>query len=453
MTIVLKHKRIIEFYNKYNTLDVEQMNILLIDIFEKMLNQVNGVIDNSTLYDMMQRLERVSSTSEQTLSQVANIQEYHKLSNEKHHSELSHVQTLLQNINDTMSDNISQLKTDVSKTVVEQLNEKQWSPETMHRITSTLDTQLNGYMDKTKLLYMEQFPSLIENAQRPLMQTIRDSEERVNSSITDMKEKSAVHQEHTVELKQSFNEHLLQSKTSSRKGDMSESKLYPILSEVFPIDEIIHNGSGKQAHCCDYTVRTHPKSILIENKDYQVNLGPDNVRKFLDDIERNNCHGIFISQQSGITGKANYKIDIHKGNVLVYLHNVNYDAGKIRAAADIIQQLSDRLIEIDLDENSISKDDLETINMEFNQFIDSKENIIKMVNDFQKRMVVSIKQLNLSCLEKYLGTKFAHMKSFNFVCEFCNKGWDSRRALAAHRKGCAKLHQQKETHTEMTIET
>ena len=42
MTIVLKHKRIIEFYNKYNTLDVEQMNILLIDIFEKMLNQVNG---------------------------------------------------------------------------------------------------------------------------------------------------------------------------------------------------------------------------------------------------------------------------------------------------------------------------------------------------------------------------------------------------------------------------
>ena len=99
-----------------------------------------------------------------------------------------------------------------------------------------------------------------------------------------------------MELKQSVHDHLLHSKTSSRKGDMSENKLLPVLSEVFPTDEIIHNGSGKLSHCCDYTVRTYPKHILIENKDYNVNLGPDNVRKFLDDIERNNAHGIFLSQ-------------------------------------------------------------------------------------------------------------------------------------------------------------
>ena len=75
-------------------------------------------------------------------------------------------------------------------------------------------------------------------------------------------------------------------------------------------------------------------------------------------------------------------------------------------------------------------------------------------NDFQKRMVTSIKQLNLSCLEKYLNNKFAHMKTFNFKCEFCNTGWDTRRALAAHKKGCQKKYiENKKTAFEINIDT
>lgn len=443
MSIQINDERILKFYEKYPNLDITQVNLSIIDMFESILNNVNGVIDNSTLVEMMKRMEHVASTNEKTLQHVTNIQDLNKLSNERQTSEISHIQTILQQMNEGVMENMKHLKADMSRSVVEQLSDTQWSPESIQKITSTFEQQFNGYMDRTKVFYMEQFPPLFEHSQRPLLQHMRDTEERMNNSLSDIREKTAVHHEHTIELKQSVHDHLLHSKTSSRKGDMSENKLLPVLSEVFPTDEIIHNGSGKLSHCCDYTVRTSPKHILIENKDYNVNLGPDNVRKFLDDIERNNAHGIFLSQQSGITGKHNYKIDIHKGNVLVYLHNVNYDAGKIRAAVEIIRQLSERLVEMDLDENSISKDDLETINMEFNQFIESKENLIKMVNDFQKRMVLSVKQLNLTCLEKYLGTKFASMKSFDFVCEYCKKGWDSRRALAAHRKGCMKLYQEK----------
>ena len=295
---------------------------------------------------------------------------------------------------------------------------------------------------------------MLDISNKPLIQTLTASEERINISLSEIKEKSVVNTENTSELKQTINDHILSSKTSSRKGDISEHKLLPILNQIFPTEDIVHNGSGKQSHCCDYSIiRSSNKNILIENKDYICNIGPDNIKKFLDDIERNNSHGIFISQQSGISGKENYKIDIHKDNVLVYLHNVNYDSSKIRAAVEIIDRLSERLNEIDLDENSISKDDLDTINIEFNNFIENKENIIRMVNDFQKRVVTSIKQLNLTCLEKYLTNKYAHMKSFDFICEFCNKGWDSRRALAAHKKACQKSYSEKKSSVEMVIKT
>jgi hypothetical protein len=334
------------------------------------------------------------------------------------------------------------MKLDITNSIMNSLSDKEFSHDNIQKLNDIMEVQLNGYFDKTKLFYMEKLPNILDSTNKPLIQSITASEERLNSSLSEIKEKSTINNENTSEIKQNFNDHIMKSKTSVRKGDMSENKLLPILNQLFPTEEIVHNGGGKQSHCCDYTVmRKKKKNILVENKDYMVNIGPDNIKKFIDDIERNNCHGIFISQHSGISGKENYKIDIHKTNVLVYLHNVNYDIDKIRSSLEMIDQLSERLNEIDMDENSISKDDLETINIEFNNFIESKEDMIKMVNDFQKRLVTSIKQLNLTCLEKYLTNKFAHMKSFNFICDFCGKGWDTRRALAAHQKGCSKKKQ------------
>lgn len=451
--LVIKNKKVLNFYNKYSSLDFEEVNIMFVDLFERVLNNANGVIDNSILTDMLQKLQHTTQVTENTFSQIQNIKDIHQLSSDKQSTDITNIQGLLNQMSTKMSDNSNVMKNEISTSIISHFQERDFSSESMEKINSIVESQFNSYMDKTKLFYAEKLPSMLDTSNKSLIQTFTASEERINSSLSEIREKSVVNTENTSELKQTINDHILSTKTSSRKGDLSENKLLPILSQIFPTDDIIHNGSGKQAHCCDYSIiRSSNKNILVENKDYIGNIGPDNIKKFIDDIERNNCHGIFISQQSGISGKENYKIDIHKGNVLVYLHNVNYDGSKIRAAVEIIDQLSERLNEIDLDENSISKDDLDTINVEFNNFIESKENIIKMVNDFQKRVVTSIKQLNLSCLEKYLTNKYAHMKSFDFLCEYCNKGWDSRRALAAHKKACQKAHVEKQS-IEIAVET
>jgi hypothetical protein len=455
--IVIKNKTIIDFYNQYDTLNIEEVNLWIISMFEKIKNNVTGKIDNSLLNDILNKIQQTSTNTEIAMNHIENMKEVHKLSNDKYSSEMGNIQIILKQVMDSVTHHNLNLKTDISNsisTILKNNINNGVSDEVIKSLNGTLESQLNSYLDKTKIFYMENLPNIISTNNEPIVKTLNASEERIQNCISEIKEKSTITNENTIELKQSINDHILNTKTSSKKGDLSENKLLPILNNIFPTDEVIHNGSGKHSHCCDYSViRNNNKNILIENKDYNVNIGPDNIRKFIDDIERNNAHGIFLSQHSGITGKSNYKIDIHKNNVLVYIHDVNYDSSKIKAAVEMIDRLSDRLCEIDMDENSISKDDLDTINTEFNNFVEAKEDMIKMVSEFQKRIIQSIKQINLSCLEKYLNNKFAHMKTFNFVCEYCNKGWDTRRALAAHKKGCIKHFQSLSSSTEICIDT
>ena len=46
------------------------------------------------------------------------------------------------------------------------------------------------------------------------------------------------------------------------------------------------------------------------------------IEKFLRDVEHQSCHGILISQKSGISRKQNFQVDIHNGYIVVYIHNV-----------------------------------------------------------------------------------------------------------------------------------
>lgn len=94
--------------------------------------------------------------------------------------------------------------------------------------------------------------------------------------------------------------------------------------------------------------RKDKPAILFENKNYDRNVGQEEVRKFLRDIEIQNCSGIMLAQHYGITNKSNYEIELHDNNVLVYLHNVEYNADKIKAAVDIIDHFKSCLNELEI---------------------------------------------------------------------------------------------------------
>jgi hypothetical protein len=157
-----------------------------------------------------------------------------------------------------------------------------------------------------------------------------------------------------------------------------------ILTKEYTTAEIIRktNQTGQG----DFILKRKDKSpILFENKEYNNNVNKDEVDKFIRDINNTEYHGIFISQHSGIVGKDNYQIDIHNKNILIYIHNCDYDITKINLAVNVIELLNDKIENININEISISNELLKDINNELLQLINTRDRILTNIKDHYKK--------------------------------------------------------------------
>jgi hypothetical protein len=178
---------------------------------------------------------------------------------------------------------------------------------------------------------------------------------------------------------------------------------------------------------------------LIENKNWDKNVVQEEVKKFIHDVENNDCCGLFLAQNHGIANKENFQIDISGKNILLYVHEVNNDAEKIRVAISIIDHFKSKLEELDNNSeiDTISKETLDDINREYQNYVLQKSNMSKLVKEFNQKMLKQIDDINLPSLEDYLITRYAFSTS-KFTCEYCDKVAKNQASLSAHQRGCAK---------------
>jgi hypothetical protein len=155
---------------------------------------------------------------------------------------------------------------------------------------------------------------------------------------------------------------------SSIKGKISENILYNILVSLYPTGEITSVGTQKETGDIILERKGKPK-ILIENKNYSCNVNQEEVKKFIRDTETQNCCGLFLSQNTGISLKNNFEINLQNGNVLLYVHEANNDSEKIKIAIDLIDNFKLKLDELnsekEMDGDIISKENLDEINKEY----------------------------------------------------------------------------------------
>lgn len=202
----------------------------------------------------------------------------------------------------------------------------------------------------------------------------------------------------TTALHGSVNGLLQKFENSSAKGKLSENLILNVIEQVYPSAEITAVGKTKETG--DIIVeRMHKPKVLVENKIWNRSVVQAEVVKFIRDIEVQNCCGIFLSQNGKITTKENYEINIHNGNVLVYVHDVHNDADKIKLAFDIVDHLKDKLDEFSDKgvggEESISKEMLEYINAEFQNFTAAKTSLMKLAKDFNKKFLKQVEEIKM----------------------------------------------------------
>jgi hypothetical protein len=178
---------------------------------------------------------------------------------------------------------------------------------------------------------------------------------------------------------------------SSVKGAVSEIELYYMLQQIAPNDEIIR--CSNEPNTCDIKLNRKNRylpTILFESKDYIASVNSDEVAKFERDLQLQNCHGIFISQNSPITFKGNYHIDIINGIIHLYISNAHYDIEKIKLAINVVDNLSERLSLINNGEDSFvkfSNEDVDGLKDEYKKFAMKKNDMIDMIRSVSKQLV------------------------------------------------------------------
>ncbi len=471
--LVCKNKKVLDFYTNHPSLDFEKTNLLFVNFMETFFNHITDDLEtnvNSQLLSFMSKnqtqleelqeqlssykndihnnqqetinsvFSNLSSWKTQYIEDVKHILDSNQLSSnekinhylDKNNSQLLDKTALL--LNDAIPKNQNILHQQITYSLKE-FNE-QINSDTSKIVSSNNSSEA---LENFIRVFENKYSNLVQSIQQPLFSVISSTEERISKNIDgirDFNSQSLLSQKPVLD---DLGDFLGKYNMSSNKGKYGEQNLCAILNNMFPSAEV-HDTTGTKASG-DFILRRIDKpQILFENKEYKANIDKEEVSKFIRDVDTQNTNGIFLSQYSGITFKQNYQIDIHKNNILVYVQQCEYSPERIRIAIDIIDYLSTKLNELDIDEsNNISKELLDDINLEYQNFISQKECMINTLKEFSKKLNLQIDNMKLPCLDKYLDSKYAYVKSRTFACDICNEFFGSnRQSLSAHKRGCKK---------------
>ena len=462
MSMIIKNKRILHFFTQHKDIDPETIILKFVDIMENLHENMNKTMNNSMVLSVLDNLKQLNSKIDTVSHHVERInQETEKnftlKMNEFQKDYLTEVKMVLTcNVSEQIAplikeqnDSLFNKTNSMIKSIIPE-NEAALSnniEKLIAQLQSTVnkDTQqfLSNTIDKESFQkYISDFNKSLSNtistSQRIIHQSIENTEKRLERKMDGINDVSTHSSKTTQSLENSVGNLLKKFENSSIKGQMSENLIQNILHNIYPNANI--ESVGKTKETGDIMIqRSHKPKILIENKLWNRSVVQSEVSKFIRDVDTQKCCGIFLSQNNAITTKNNFEINIHNGNVLIYLHHVNNDPDKIKLAIDVVDHLKATLDDI-LDDNvdaadSIPKEVLEYINLEYQKFVSSKTALIKLTKDFNKKFLKQIDEIKLPSLEDFLSKKFS-FASNKYVCEYCDFVGKNQQSKSAHLRGC-----------------
>lgn len=466
-SLTLNNKKVFEFYNEHKNLNFENMNILFVDILDNLLRNTNPSLDSNVaaaLLDNMKALQRqvlnIKDTVEKNQTDIGTMFTLKFVDFKRDYMEDMRM-ILSSNANEKVAPIIKQYNDtllDKTRIMINEIIPKNQEilyksiENTLDHLQKSINNDTNSLMkssltkdvlDKFTQSLDEKFSTTLINSQSMFNSIITSTEHRISNKLTEIKDASVINNSSQTSLCTNVNDLLKKMENSSSKGKLSENILFNVLHSLHPTAQIESVGNIKETG--DIIMRRRDKPvILFENKNYDKNVVQDEVRKFLRDVEHQNCSGIMLAQHYGIANKNNFEIEIHNNNILVYLHKVEYDADKIKAAIDIIDYFKEALGDVESGNGelvNINKETLDDINKEYQNFINNKLLHIKTIKDFQQKLIAQVDDIKVPALEHFLSKLYASSSSKENTCDYCSYVAKNVRALTAHHRGCAQKKQ------------
>jgi hypothetical protein len=465
-SIVITDETIISYYRENDHLDIITMNHILIEILKnlssdltktmnstinsKILSVVSNIDTNISLLKS-EMLLKLYETKKEYIEDIKGIIQNNFLSNN------DKVNTTIERTNEHFISKLTAIFNELIpksqencyvqidnciKSVGELITK---DTNKLLEITTKIDTTSKD--DTLIKMFIENIDThitkMFTTVQQPIFSSIQSSEERTTSGIQQIKESLLLNNSVQETVRNEMRDFLNKYKNNSQfKGNVAEVELQHMLLSIMPSDEVIKVSSDTAT--CDFRVnRKDPNkpSILFENKYYKNrSASTDEVKKFERDVQLQKIHGVFISQESPVTYKDNYQIDIINNLIHVYIPNANYDVEKIKIAVDIIDNISLKLNVLNNnseEEYSISKEEIDELTDEYKLFGIQKSQMLDTIKLVNKQLVDKLEEIQLPKIKKIL-MKLGNIENDNdFKCTFCNN-WSGKNkaSLGAHIRNC-----------------
>jgi len=466
MSILITDSKVIDFFIRNPSIDPNVLMVNMIDLYDFVLKSMSNVNVDQILKYILENNLKVDTLKKE----LETNKEIDKLNNDSLQNELRNMKDILQKLNNDINSSIQLKIIDLKSSYIEEIKNIINNPNSDKRIieeiinnNKLLIASINNIIKEERLndnkgidillkdlqrdlnnetqKIIENDKSTLNNIQLQLYTIISSSEARLTKQLDELRDNN----NNSITLNNQVNILLDKFNNSSQKGIMSENILSKLLIKLYSSSDI--TDTSGIPHSCDIKLsRLGKVDILFENKNYTRNVHIDEVKKFQDDIKQHNTCGIMLSQQSGITHKPNFHIDIYNNNILLYLHNVEYNGEKIKLAVDIIDHLYNILEKIKLNglsgqENSniiIKPETVNIINQEYQNFIKKREDLIEFIRNNSNESITKIKQMEFPQLINILSIN-NNIKSITnkFNCKVCKKfGGETRKELNEHKKTC-----------------
>ena len=463
--ITITDEVIISYYRENTNIDIVTMNHIFIDILKSLSSNLSTTINstiNSKILSIVSDIDKnislmksdillkLHETKKEYVDDLKNILNSNSLTNnekinsfiEKSNELFLSKMTIMLNeiIPKNQESSYLQIESCIKTVLYAVTQDTNKLLEIISKINTTNnnDTLIKNFIDNIDTHLTQMFVTI----QQPIFNSIQSSEERTNTNIQQIKENNILQQNIQEALRNEMHVFLNRYKNNSQfKGDVAETELQHMILSIMPSDEIIRVNSDPST--CDIKVNrkdTSKPNILFESKNYKSPANTQEVKKFERDLQIQKMHGIFISQESPITFKDNFQIDIINGHIHVYIPNCNYEIEKIKIALDIIDNLSLRLNDISKEQNddySINKEVIDEITEEYRLFGIQKMQMLETIKLVNKQLVDRLEEIQLPKIKKFLMNLGTIENDNDFKCNYCNS-WSGKNkaSLAAHIRNC-----------------
>ena len=144
----------------------------------------------------------------------------------------------------------------------------------------------------------------------------------------------------------------------------------------------------------------------------------------------------FINNYNYTQTKNNYDIDFEGKNVLLYLHNVQYDENTIISAVKLLEAILSK-INLKNPGQNIPEEKIKAVRREITEFFDIKNGLIQdantIIDSIKRNLVANIERLRFPNLSAMVNVA-SSTQSGDHVCEFCGELFLTKQALGGHKK-------------------